>query len=390
MSESLVITCGGCGQHLRVPASHFGEEGRCPRCKTPFRAPAEGKSKAGVLHRLARQWWGDMPTPREMSRRTFGKLTLRKAGIAVAVGALGVGGWWWTGREDPVNPYTGASLGGRRPFPDDDPWNQDISGLPVDPNSDALIASIGADRNLHPDFGSNWRGHSFGIPYVMVPGTQPKVPVLFEFAEESDPGPYPIPPDAPIEGGRKGKGDRHVLIVDWDNWKLYELFSAYPVEDRWRAGSGAIFDLATNTVRPAGWTSADAAGLPIFPGLVRYDEVYEQGVIPHALRFTCRHTRHAYVAPARHWASKQKDPSFPPMGMRVRLKSSYGISGFPYSAQVILLALMTYGMILADNGLDWSLSGSWDHRWKNSEIVTLKQVKGSDFEVVQMGQIVKD
>jgi hypothetical protein len=332
-----------------------------------------------------------MPTPREMSRRTFGKLTLRKAGIAVAVGALGVGGWWyWTGKEDPVNPYTGASLGGRRPFPDDDPWNQDISGLPADPNSDALIASIGAGRNLHPDFGSNWLGHPFGIPYVIVPGTQPKVPVLFGCAEESDPGPYPIPPDAPIEGGRKGKGDRHVLIVDWDNWKLYELFSAYPVEDRWRAESGAIFDLATNTVRPAGWTSADAAGLPIFPGLVRYDEVYEQGVIPHALRFTCRHTRRAYVAPARHWASKQKDPSFPPMGMRVRLKSSYDISGFPYSAQVILLALMTYGMILADNGLDWSLSGSWDRRWKNSEIVTLKQVKGSDFEVVQMGQIVKD
>lgn len=282
----------------------------------------------------------------------------------------------------------GASLGGKRVFPADNPWNQDISELPADPNSDALIRSIGLDKHLHPDFGTVYQGAPVGIPYVVVPGTQPKVPIRFQYADESDPGPYPIPPDAPIEGGPKSEGDRHVLVIDRDRWKLYELFAAYPKGKGWSAASGAIFDLNSNALRPAGWTSADAAGLPVFPGLVRYDEVIEQGAIRHALRFTCRRTRRAYVHPARHFASRLTDSDLPPMGMRVRLKASYDISNFPPTARVILMALKRYGMFLADNGSDWFLSGAPDQHWDGEELATLKQVKGRDFEVVRMGRVV--
>ena len=286
----------------------------------------------------------------------------------------------------PLGP--GASLQGRRPFPPDNPWNRDISRQPVDPNSDTLIASIGLDRNLHPDFGTVWQGAPNGIPYVVVPGTQPRVPVRFEYADESDPGPYPIPPDAPIEGGPNSKGDRHILVIDRDAWKLYELFSSYPEGKGWRAGSGAIFDLRSNKLRPAGWTSADAAGLPIFPGLVRYDEVVEEKAIRHALRFTCRRTRRAYVPPATHFASRSSDPNLPPMGMRVRLKAGYDLSKFPPTARVVLQALKTYGMLLADNGGDWFISGAPDPRWDNEALTTLKRVKGRDLEVVRMNGLV--
>ncbi len=280
-----------------------------------------------------------------------------------------------------------ASLQGRQVFPPGDEWNRDVSKDPVDPDSATLIASIGADRNLHPDFGANWQGGPFGIPYVVVPGNQPKVPVRFEYADESDPGPYPIPADAPIEGGAQAEGDRHVLVIDADRWVLYELFAAYPEGKGWRAGSGAVFDLSRPKPRPAGWTSADAAGLPVFPGLVRYDEVVEQKAIRHALRFTCRRTRRGYVAPARHFASRDADPALPPMGMRVRLKATFDESGFPPSARVILAALKKYGMILADNGSDWYVSGAPDERWRDDELNTLKRVKGSDFEVVKMGEV---
>jgi hypothetical protein len=284
---------------------------------------------------------------------------------------------------------TRAQTIGRRLFPDDNPWNTDISSAPVDPNSEALIGSIGLDRGLHPDFGTVWNGAPIGIPYV-VSGDQPKVPVTFEYADESDPGPYPIPPDVPIEGGPDSSGDRHVLIVDQDNWILYELFNAYPRDGgaSWHAGSGAIFDLHSNDLRPERWTSADAAGLPILPGLVRYDEAVEHQAIAHALRFTCRRTRRAFVSPARHFASSSRDPNLPPMGMRVRLRADFPIDAFPATVQVILTALKTYGMFVADNGSDWFISGAPDARWDDAELATIRQVRGRDFEVVEMQGLV--
>lgn len=277
-----------------------------------------------------------------------------------------------------------GSLHGRVPFPADNPWNRAIDREPVDPDSSALIRSVGVDRPLHADFGSFWEGKPIGIPYVVVDAKTPRVPVRFEYAEESDPGPYPIPRQPPIEGGPEGDGDRHILMVDRDQWKLYELYQAFPDgRGGYRAGSGAIFDLNSNALRPAGWTSADAAGLPIFPGLVRYDEVVEQKVIRHALRFTVSRTRRAFIGPARHFASSDDNPHLPPMGMRVRLKASYDISGFPQNVQVVLQALKTYGMICADNGSDWFVSGTHDERWNNDEMAALGRVTGRDLEVVR-------
>jgi hypothetical protein len=284
----------------------------------------------------------------------------------------------------------GASLNGARPFPDDNPWNQRVDGAEVDPDSDAIVAGIGADTPLHPDFGANWDGGPFGIPYVVVSGSTPRVDVTFDYADESDAGPYPIPPGAPIEGGPDGDGDRHVLVVDRDDWTLYELFYAFPDGAGWTAGSGAVFDLGSNALRPAGWTSADAAGLPIFPGLARFDEVVEEGAIRHALRFTCSPTRRGYVAPARHFASTQTDPLLPPMGMRVRLKASFDLTGYPPTSRTILQALKEYGMILADNGGDWFISGAPDARWDDDDLSAIKQVRGGDLEVVRMGSVTTD
>ncbi len=295
--------------------------------------------------------------------------------------------------EEPVagTPSLGAnaSLNGRRPFPADNPWNQDISADAVDPNSAALIAACGV-RDLHPDFGTTYNGAPNGIPYVVVAGTQGRVPVSFDYDDESDAGPYPVPPNAPIEGGVSGTGDRHILILDRDNWLLYELFAAYPVNggQSWRAGSGAIFDLKTNAMRPAGWTSADAAGLPVFPGLVRYDEAVVEGEIRHALRFTCPTTRRAYVHPARHYASSRTDANLPPMGMRVRLRADFNVSTYPAEVQVILNAMKRYGMLLADNGSGWFVSGAPDPRWSDDNLAALKRVSSSNFEVVRMGTIV--
>ncbi len=279
-----------------------------------------------------------------------------------------------------------ASLSGNKLLPADNPWNTDISRQPVDDNSDTLIASIGVGKPLHPDFGTK-----YGIPYVVVKGTQAKVGVEFEYKDESDPGPYPVPPDAPIEGGADAPSgsDRHVLVLDRDHWKLYELYSSFPLEGgkRWKAGSGAIFDLKSNKLRPEGWTSADAAGLPILPGLVRYDEV-AAGEITHAVRFTCVKSRRAYVHPATHFASRSNSPDLPPMGMRVRLKADYDITKFPPQAQVILRGLKKYGMILADNGSDWYVTGAPSSKWNDDALNTLKQVRGRDFEVVKMGPLV--
>lgn len=284
----------------------------------------------------------------------------------------------------------GASLHGKRLFPPDNPWNQDISHSPVDPNSANLIRSIGLDDRLHPDFGTVYNGAPNGIPYVVVAGSQPLVPISFRsFGRESDPGPYPVPRDAPIEGGPKSTGDRHVLVIDRDAWKLYEMFSAAPMKGGtgWVAGSGAVFDLNSNALRPEGWTSADAAGLPIFPGLVRYDEVFEQREIRHALRFTVGRSRRAYVYPARHFASADPDPDLPPMGMRVRLKASFDISSYSPANQVILRALKKYGMFVADNGGGWFLSGAPDPRWSDDDLGQLKNIKGFNFEVVRMGPV---
>ena len=287
-------------------------------------------------------------------------------------------------------PVVGGDLKNHRTFPDDNVWNKDISSAPVDPNSDTLISSMGSGTGLHPDFGTVWDGAPIGIPYVVVGRNQPKVPVSFDYADESDRGPYPIPPNPPIEGGTNGDGDRHILIVDSDSWKLYELFAAYKTTKGWHAGAGAIFDLNSNNMRPAGWTSADAAGLPIFPGLARYDEVMKYGEIRHALRFTASKTRRGYVFPASHFASSNTSASLPPMGMRVRLKASFDISSYPAPVQVILRALKKYGMILADNGSNWFVSGAPDKRWNDDALGTLRTVKGQDFEVIEMGSVTSE
>ncbi len=224
----------------------------------------------------------------------------------------------------------GPTLAGCPIFPASNVWNARVDLLPVDPKSADYIATIGPGAGLHPDFGSGtWDGGPIGIPYAVVPGSQPRVAVRFDYADESDPGPYPIPADAPIEGGPASGGDRHVLLVDTGSCVLYELYAAYPQPDgSWHAGSGAVFDLRGNALRPAGWTSADAAGLPILPGLVRYDEV-AAGAIRHALRFTVAHTRNQFVWPARHQASSSGNPAYPPMGQRFRLKAGFDVSSFP-------------------------------------------------------------
>jgi hypothetical protein len=268
-------------------------------------------------------------------------------------------------------------------FPADNPWNQRVDRLPVAANSAAVIASIGSDTGLHPDFGSGlWEGRPIGIPITVVRGrTTPKYRLRFEYGDESDPGPYPIPRNVAIEGGRTADGDRHALIVDRDACRLYELYALHPAGSSWRAGSGAIWSLRSNKVRPAGWTSADAAGLPILPGLARQDEV-ARGKIDHALRFTVERTRRAYVYPARHYASDLTDPNLPPMGLRVRLKPSFDTRGFPPQARIVLEALKRYGMIVADNGSDWYISGAPSPKWSNDDLHQLGRVKGSDFEVV--------
>ena len=291
-----------------------------------------------------------------------------------------------------VSAQTGPNLAGCLVFPANNVWNVPVDHLPLDPNSSSYVATIGASKGVHPDFGSGlYDGGPIGIPYTIVPGTQTKVRISFDYADESDPGPYPIPPDAAIEGGSQSTGDRHVLVLDRDNCILYETYSTYPQPDgSWRAGSGAIYNLLSNGLRPSGWTSADAAGLPILPGLVRYDEV-ASGEIRHALRFTAPQTRKKYIWPARHYASSLTALNYPPMGQRFRLKASVDISRFSPDVQVILRALKTYGLILADNGSSWYLSGVPDPRWNNDALVSeLRQVTGSDFEAVDESSLMVD
>jgi hypothetical protein len=276
-----------------------------------------------------------------------------------------------------------------RLFPRDNHWNMRVDGLPVAPASKAIVGNIGHDRPVHADFGSGlYESRPIGIPYTTVSRRQRKVPVSFEYAGESDRGPYPIPRNAPVEGGRRSDGDRHVIVVDRDRCRLYELFAAYPRNGgaRWQAGSGAIWDLRSNRLRPRGWTSADAAGLPILPGLARYDEV-RRGRIDHALRFTAPQTRRAYMYPARHFASDSDDPALPAMGERLRLKAGFDVSRFPRQARVVLRALKRYGMILADNGASWFISGAPNRGWDNDDLHSLGQVTGGDFEVVDTSRL---
>jgi hypothetical protein len=283
-------------------------------------------------------------------------------------------------------------------FPSGNAWNTDVSSAPVDPNSAALIASVGLSTGLHPDFGAGlYNGAPIGIPYVVVAGSQARVPITWTaYGDESDPGPYPVPSNAPVEGAPLTDGDRHVLVIDRDNNRLYELDRAFVQGGgaSWNADCGAVFHLDSNTVRPGGqpgWTSADAAGLPIFPGLARYEEAaLGPGSIRHALRFTIAHSRRAYVPPATHWASSNTSANLPPMGMRVRLKASFVIpSSFSGPTRALLTAMKTYGMIMADNGSNWYVSGAPDNRWDNDALVSeLAQVHGSDFEVVRMDGLV--
>ena len=306
---------------------------------------------------------------------------MRGALLAVIGLALLVGG-------RPAEALRHPSAPGCPVLPATNAWNKRVDRLPVAANSGAIISSIGADETLHPDFGSGlWEGAPIGIPITVVRRTQRKVRVAFEYAGESDRGPYPIPRNVKIEGGRQSDGDRHALILDRDSCRLYELFALYPTgSGGWRAGSGAIWNLRSNRLRPAGWTSADAAGLPILPGLARFDEV-ARGRIDHALRFTVRRTRRAYVHPARHFASDSNDASLPPMGLRLRLKASFPTAGYPRQARIVLEALKRYGMLVADNGSDWYITGAPDPRWSNEQLRALKRVPGSAFEVVNAGSL---
>jgi len=283
----------------------------------------------------------------------------------------------------------GASLNGFVPFPANNHWNQNIAGAPIDPNSDAIINFIGGTTPLHPDFGSGlYAGQTIGIPYIVVSGS-PLVKITFTaYGDESDPGPMPVPSNAPIEGYPKpGTGDRHVLLLDRENCWFYELYSSHLLKNgNWNAASGAVWDLLNDEQRPYTWTSADAAGLPVFPGLARYDEV-AAGAIQHALRFTLKYSQAAFTPPASHWAANSTNPAAAPMGMRLRLKASYDLSGFPAQSKVILTALQRYGMIMADNGSSMFLSGDPDDRWDNNDLGALKQVPASAFEVVLMNPI---
>ncbi len=280
----------------------------------------------------------------------------------------------------------GPTIGGCSVFPIDNAWNTDISRTPLRTDSAAMIASIQASggTHLHPDFGEN---RSYGIPYVVVPASQPATPIRYvAYGDESDPGPFPIPTTAPIEGGASAGGDRHVIALRSGTCELFELYRAFPEDGGWRADSGARFDLSSNALRPLGWTSADAAGLPILPGLVRYDEV-AAGEIRHAIRITFSRTQRGYVLPATHAASSRTDPTLPPMGLRLRLRSDYDLTGLTGQALVIAAAMQRYGVIVADNGSNWFFQGAPDPGWRDDDLDQLKSIPGTAFEVVDTGPI---
>jgi hypothetical protein len=334
---------------------------------------------------------------------------MRQLALVLAIAVLsGCGGPRGVGLGgSPVLPAAGAAatdlssavtssvpvVGGCQIFPATNPWNTNISKYPLDPNSAGYIREMTASTNhLHPDFGQD---PTYGIPFVAVPKTQKLVPMVFGYADQSDKGPYPFPANAPIEGGSSSTGDRHVLVLQEGTCKLYETWSSYPQNKgaSWTAGSGALFTLSSNTLRRDGWTSADAAGLPIFPALVKCAEV-KAGVINHALRVTFNHTQAGFIHPATHFASSSTNVDYPPMGLRLRLKASYNISGFNTVSRIILTAMKTYGMFVADNGSDWFFQGEGTGNnpatcWNDNALDQLKSVPGSEFEVVKTGTILR-
>jgi hypothetical protein len=304
---------------------------------------------------------------------------LAAAGVCGCVGAAGLA-LAATGGGAAGTPGPGTRLAGCPVLPAGNAFNRDISKAPVDPRSAAYVRSIGLDGHLHPDFASR----TYGIPFRVVARTQKPVPIRFtDYGGESDKGPYPIPAGAPVEGG----SDRHVVVLQRGTCRLYELFGAQRDGAGWAAASGARFDLRSGAPRPAGWTSADAAGLPILPGLARAGEVAGTGRITHALRVTVQRTQKAYVSPARHFASSDANPDLPPMGLRLRLEPGYDLRPFHGQALVILRALKRYGLIVADNGSSWFITGAPDRRWDDENLHTLGQVPGSAFEAVQSGPL---
>lgn len=318
-------------------------------------------------------------------------VSLRKRlAVVVAFSLIVTATAWFYPHDDDGPEFLQSAAAATCPvFPPDNPWNKDISAAPVHPNSANYVASIGRSGRLHPDFGTFWDGAPIGIPFVRVGAGQPKVPVSFYYASQSDPGPYPIPPNAPIEGGANSDGDRHVLVVDDAACTLYEMFDAHKQSNNsWRAGSGAVFNLRSNKLRPDYWTSADAAGLPIYAGLVRYDEV-QAGVIKHALRFTVANTQRGFIHPATHFASSSTNANLPPMGLRFRMKASYSCAALSREVRIVCAALKRYGMFVADNGSNWFVSGQHHPSWNDDALGDLKTIPGSAFVAVNTGPIIR-
>jgi len=352
-----------------------------PRPAAPAPAPAPAPAAQAPAHAAPTPAAASpvlTPSPAGARPRRRGRLLALAAALLILGGAGAAlalsGGGDTGGGGGGTGARASAALGGCPVFPADNPWNQRVDGMPVAPDSDAIVRSIGLEEPLFPDFGTE-----AGVPFTIVPEDQPRVPVAFTVPRESDPGPYPIPPGAPIERGE----DDHVLVVQRGTCRLYEMFQAQRQDDgrSWRATSGAVFDLRSNRVRPEGFTSADGAGLPILPGLARFDEV-QQGEIRHALRFTAPQTRREFIFPARHFASDSDDPTLPAMGQRLRLRANVDLSGLGPQARVVARALQRYGMLLADNGSPWFVTGAPDPRWDNDDLRTLRRLSGSDFEVV--------
>lgn len=393
--QKVIFTCQGCQQKLRAPVSTLGRKAICPRCGGRLFVPILSiiQSLRTAITSLPAAARTQSQTGVGMSRRGLARLMSNKAATgAASLFVFGAAYQYYRTKRGMTwfpDPRINTPIHNFRPFPPDNPWNQVVADAPLDPLSEVIMNSIGRDKPLHPDIGWGWRYGPTGYIYMTVGNDDPLMQVVTEaYSYESDPGPYRIPLDAPIEGGPNGTGDRHVIVVDTDNWMLYELFNARIKNETWHADSGAIFDLKVNSTRTAGWGSADAAGLPIFPGLVRYEEVHEAKVIPHALRFTVKRSRRAYVPPASHFASPHKDVTLPLMGMRVRLRESFEMSKFSEPMQVILTCLKQYGMLLADNGGDMFLNGAYHEDWSMSDLKTLKNVKARDFEVIRMDGLV--